>query len=117
MPQKESGGSELLEWLAAECGCGYLSDLRVPETAPALAQTVKRIPHGIWSGEAWREVARYITGESDIIPEEDVARAALSRWLQKRSPNKRRAAKQCFAARLLLGLEGEEVISRRAAAR
>ena len=68
----------------AECGCGYLSDLRVPETAPALAQTVKRIPHGIWSGEAWREVARYITGESDIIPEEDVARAALSRWLQKR---------------------------------
>ena len=84
MPQKESGGSELLEWLAAECGCGYLSDLRVPETAPALAQTVKRIPHGIWSGEAWREVARYITGESDIIPEEDVARAALSRWLHKR---------------------------------
>ena len=83
MARNDNGGSELLDYLAAECGCGYLSDLRIPENGPALAQTVKRIQRGVWTGEAWQEAARYVTGEQDVPAEEDGARAALARWFQK----------------------------------
>lgn len=82
MPQRDGGGSELLDWLAAECGCGYLSDLRIAKTAPALAQAVKRIPRGAWPAQAWQETARYITGKTNMACEEDESRAALARWLQ-----------------------------------
>lgn len=82
MERKENRGSGLLDFLWAECGCGYLSDLRLRETVPILRQAAGRIPRGRWPGEAWQEAARYITGRQEIPAAEDEARSALERWFR-----------------------------------
>lgn len=82
MSQSGCGDSGLLDYLAAECGCTYLSDLRVPETVTSLTLTLKRIPRGAWPAAAWKEAASYVTGAQDIPATEDGARAALARFIQ-----------------------------------
>lgn len=80
--RKENRDSGFLDWLAAECACDYLSDLRLRETAPPLLRVIGRIPPGRWPAEAWREAVYYITGVRDLSAGEAEARSALERWLK-----------------------------------
>lgn len=82
MGRKENRDSGFLDWLAAECACDYLSDLRLRETASPLLRVIGQVPPGRWPVEAWREAARYITGMREIPAGEMEARSTLERWLK-----------------------------------
>ena len=80
MDGKTDANPGLLDWLTDECGCSYLSNLRLAETVPALLRAVRRIPPGRWSDETWSEAVNYITGEQVKVRDEASARQALEAW-------------------------------------
>lgn len=56
----------LLEYLAAACGCMYLSDLRQRQYQAGLGRTLRTAAPEWFPVQEWRDAAEYLTGE---IPE------------------------------------------------
>ena len=53
----------LLECLAVNCGCIYLSDLHEPYGSYRIAQAVKNLSVSDYSLQEWNDAVKYITGQ------------------------------------------------------
>lgn len=69
----------LLDTLAMQMGCDYLSDLRFLDGAQraALAEKLKRIPAQTSDLHDWNDALEYLTGDSRPRADAEQARAAL----------------------------------------
>ena len=66
----------MLDELARQCGCLYLSDLRYPPAQPALRRVLKHFPAEDYPAAQWTEALSYLAGLPNVkgTPEELCAR-------------------------------------------
>lgn len=72
---------ELLDELARQCGCLYLSDLRYPPARPALLRVLNRCPAEDYPAAQWTEALSYLAGQPNVKGTPEELRAQLYRAL------------------------------------
>ena len=75
--------AKLLEKLALQVGCAYLSDLHAPQWAAQLLEALRATPAGAAELEEWKEAAQYITGEQKSFDSSQGALEFLVQYLEK----------------------------------
>lgn len=78
-PAKGPVGASLLDLIAVQMGCDFLSDLRSLDGTQraALAEKLKHLPAGASDLHDWNDALHYLTGDSVPRATADEARAAL----------------------------------------
>lgn len=78
-PVKRPVGASLLDLIAAQMGCDFLSDLRFLDSTQraALAEKLKQLPARASNLHDWNDALQYLTGDSAPRATADEARAAL----------------------------------------
>ncbi len=74
----------LLEVLSEETGCLFLSDLRLSEKRPAIAQALPTIEASLFPDAEWEEAFLYLTGSKQSFSSPKEAKRRLLRWMQER---------------------------------
>ena len=69
----------LLEYLAAACGCMYLSDLRQRQYQAGLVRALRTAAPECFPAREWRDAAEYLTGELPEAVSRKEIRAHLMR--------------------------------------
>lgn len=72
----------LLDYLAEQCGCEYLSDLRYMDGGE-ISDTLLRISEGMFPREQWKDAYDYLVGET-AIGENYVSKETLMKDLRKK---------------------------------
>ena len=57
----------LLEYLAANCGCMYISDLHQPEVLEKIKLLIPKIDPYSYSVWEWNDAVSYITGNQRLL--------------------------------------------------
>ncbi len=73
----------LLDFLAQETDCAYLSDLRKPNLYPELFEAMEHIEAERYSFMEWKDAIAYITGDEKELTSEQDAREYLLGYLKK----------------------------------
>lgn len=68
---------ELLQFLAMESGCAYLSDLKFIRSFAWIQHSIRKIPEGTYSLHEWNDAVQYLTGTDSAFETEDQARRYL----------------------------------------
>ena len=76
----------LLEIIACNTGCEYISDLHEARRLPMIRQVVLNISVDRFSAAAWNEAASYITGQTRTFKDGRSAREFLTSYCYTRSP-------------------------------
>lgn len=63
LAKEEIRSLSLLEYLAAQSGCMYLSDLHQPYNLFFVQRAVSRVPPSDYSLWEWKDAVHYITGQ------------------------------------------------------
>ncbi|MDO4270889.1 MAG: hypothetical protein Q4C72_08215 [Eubacteriales bacterium] len=74
----------LLDRLAAETGCNYMSDLRSGAVLPRIGKTVCRIAPEEYELSEWLDAVQYICGKRPDTGSASEARAYLIRWTEEK---------------------------------
>ncbi|MEA5004346.1 MAG: hypothetical protein VB081_12745 [Christensenella sp.] len=74
---------DLLDVLAKQVDCAYLSELRTPAYYPLLADALKRIEPDAYSVREWEEAAFYIIGERILVQDSAQVRETLRKKLKE----------------------------------
>lgn len=84
MPMCEQGERrDLLEWLAQETACPYLSDLKQQSYWPALLRALHKAPRDAWPLREWQDACQYLVGACACAESEEQARACLEEKLER----------------------------------
>lgn len=75
--------SGLLEQIAEEVGCLYLSSLREVRLYPKIRKAVKRLEESEYSQHEWEDAVSYITGNSRKFSTSVEAKQALLQYLNQ----------------------------------
>jgi hypothetical protein len=73
---------DLLELLASECRCEYLSDLPMVYRERLTPHFVRAIPEDVYPLKDWQEAIRYLSEENPDCANVDAAREFLLRQLE-----------------------------------
>ena len=68
---------DLLDMLAKQTDCAYLSELRNPDFYPLIANILEWIEPNAYSLSEWKEAISYITGSREEVREAAQARDVL----------------------------------------
>lgn len=75
---QKDGNDDILEYLSAQMGCTYLSDLRRSDIdKECVLKTLDHIPEGCYSLRAWHDVVAYFECDNGTPMNEQQARAQL----------------------------------------
>lgn len=80
--ENERKNVSLLDYLAEECGCAYLSDLRYMDGGK-VCDTLSQISEGAFPREQWKDAYDYLVGET-IIGENQASKETLVTNLRKK---------------------------------
>ena len=81
---KKNRRTDLLEEIAAEMGCQYLSDLRDTEHRKLCCKVILQISVPDYTTAAWNDAYSYITGGTAAFDNSEEAKARLLTWLEKK---------------------------------
>ena len=87
MKKKPAMALGLLDYLAYEAGCLYLSDLLNPYYWPSVRQALQRLDSRMYSLWEWNDAAEYLTGGTHMYTQSVQARQDLLSFLSERSQN------------------------------
>ena len=78
-------GTNLVDWLAEQAQCLYLSDLHrlLPPQRKQLLQALKGLPPEAATADQWREALLYLAQREDTADDRAALRIELMRFLQQ----------------------------------
>ncbi len=74
---------ELLQLLADQTGCSYISDLHDPEKFAGLVNILPALPADRYTLWTWSDAVAYITGQDRHFSDQFAAKAFLQRFCEK----------------------------------
>lgn len=60
----------LLEYLAMETGCMYISDLKYQKSKTNISMIIRKIPVELYSLREWNDAVKYLTGHEEFLSAE-----------------------------------------------